>query len=61
MDFEYITIKTFQKIIQSNHKPGEKVHLKKEDMNQRIQLESYAGQIKTISLDTVMDGFPISL
>lgn len=38
MDFEYMTIKTFQKVVQSAHSPGEKIALKPEIMTQRIEL-----------------------
>ena len=60
MDFEYLVIKTFQKVIQSDFKPGEKIDLKPEIMEQRIELETYAGQKQTIRLDKLLSGFPIS-
>ncbi len=60
MDFEYLVIKTFQKVIQSDFKPGEKIDLKSEIMEQRIELETYAGQKQTIRLDKLLPGFPIS-
>lgn len=32
LDFEYLTIKTFQKVIQSEYKPGDKIPLQPEKM-----------------------------
>lgn len=42
--FEFMTIKTFQKINQSEHKPGEQIHLNPKIMKQRIILETIANQ-----------------
>lgn len=36
VDFEYLIIKTFQKVVQSAHKPGEKIYLDSNIMTQRI-------------------------
>ena len=36
VDFEYLIIKTFQKVVQSAHKPGEKIYLDSKIMTQRI-------------------------
>ena len=38
MEFEYLHIKTFQKIAQCNYKPGEKIILRIEEMLQKIEL-----------------------
>jgi hypothetical protein len=55
-----MTIKTFLKVIQSNLEPGQKVHFKVSEMFQRLQLETYADQIKRINLDKILPGFPIT-
>ena len=55
-----MTIKTFQKVVQSSHSPGEKIPLKPEIMTQRIELETYAGQKHVIKLEKLLPGFPIS-
>lgn len=36
VDFEFLIIKTFQQVIQSAHKPGEKIQLDCKIMTQRI-------------------------
>lgn len=57
---EYITVKTIQIIEQKEHKPFENIPLDREQMFQKVIVESYGGHVETIKLDYVMDGFPIS-
>lgn len=60
MDFEYLTIKTFQKIIQSQYQAGDKIPLDYTKMEQKVELETFAGQKKVIKLPQMLPGFPIS-
>lgn len=60
MDFEYLTIKTFQKIIQSQYQAGDKIPLDPTKMEQKVELETFAGQKKVIKLPQMLPGFPIS-
>lgn len=59
-DFEYMAIKTFQKVIQSAHQPEEKIPLNPEVMHQRVELENFAGQKRIIKLDKLLPGFPLA-
>ena len=40
---EYLIIKTFQKVEQSLFKPGDKIDLKPEEMNQKVEIEYFSG------------------
>ncbi len=60
MDFEHLTLKTFQKVIQSELEPGQKIALDPLKMQQKIELETAAGQKKTIKLPILLPGFPLS-
>ncbi len=60
MDFEHLTLKTFQKVIQSELEPGQKIALDPLKMQQKIELETANGQKKTIKLPILLPGFPLS-
>jgi hypothetical protein len=60
IDFEHLTLKTFQKVIQSELEPGQKIALDPLKMQQKIELETAAGHKKTINLPILLPGFPLS-
>jgi len=58
-NFEYFTINTFQKIVQSDYKPGEKIILDEKIMTQKVDFFFIDGSKKTIWLEELLLGFPL--
>ena len=58
---QYLTIKTFLLVDQSLYKPGQPIQMDREKMSQKIEIQTYSAEKRTIKLDEMVLGFPISI
>ncbi len=56
---EYVVLKTFQQIAQSQYSAGDEIPMEKEKMKQRVALENHNGTIVAQEIEGLLKGFPI--
>jgi hypothetical protein len=58
---EHLIIKTFLNVEQSLLKPSNRINMSKAKMRQKVEIEMRSGDHKSVNLDKLMDGFPVSI